>query len=209
MEKGLFITFEGIDGTGKSTQACLLAEKLKEHDFSVILTREPGGTPLAEKIRALLLYEKEINFAPITEVMLYAAARAQHVAEVIKPALQRGEIVICERFSDSTLAYQGYATGIDHKLIQKADSIATGGLVPDLTFLLDLDTTEGWSRVRKRNSGDQDRMEAKGFSFLEKVRNGYLEIASKEQSRVKIINCFGKKAIEIHKLLWEIVSEKI
>lgn len=209
MERGLFITFEGIDGTGKSTQACLLAEKLKKHGFSVVLTREPGGTPLAEKIRALLLYEKEINLAPVTEVMLYAAARAQHVAEVIWPALHRGEIVICERFSDSTLAYQGYATGIDRNLIQKADSIATGGLVPDLTFLLDLETTEGWARVRERNNGKQDRMEAKGSSFLEKVRNGYLAIAAQEENRVKNINCSGKKVSEVQQIIWEILLKRI
>jgi dTMP kinase len=203
MKKALFVTFEGVDGAGKSTQAQMLLKKIKECGVSVVLTREPGGTRLAEKIRNLLLYDEEIKFSSVTEVLLYAASRAQHVAEVIQPALARGEVVICERFTDSTLAYQGFASGND------LDKVATGGLVPDLTFLLDLGPVEGWARVQERNNnGKHDRIEAKGSSFQEKVRQGYLEIAANNQERVSIINCYGLGEKEIHHKIWRVFLEK-
>lgn len=200
--RGFFITLEGIDGTGKSTQARLLAAKLQEQGMSTVLTREPGGTPVAEKIREILLTESGEKISPPGEALLYAAARAQHVSVVIRPALAEGKVVICERFTDSTLAYQGYGSGLDLDLIRKANAIATEGLVPDLTFLLDIETREGWNRIQRRNNGKNDRMEAKGVEFLERVRRGYLELAGKAGERFVVLDCNGKNAGEVHEILW-------
>lgn len=200
--RGFFITLEGIDGTGKSTQARLLAAKLQEQGMSTVLTREPGGTPVAEKIREILLTESGEKISLPGEALLYAAARAQHVSVVIRPALAEGKVVICERFTDSTLAYQGYGSGLDLDLIRKANAIATEGLVPDLTFLLDIETREGWNRIQRRNNGKNDRMEAKGVEFLERVRRGYLELAGKAGERFVVLDCNGKNAGEVHEILW-------
>ncbi|HHW11688.1 MAG TPA: dTMP kinase, partial [Firmicutes bacterium] len=176
MKQGIFVTFEGIDGSGKSTQAQMLAARLTAEGVPTVITREPGGTVLAEKIRELLLFPEE-DLAPETEVLLYAAARAQHVRQVIRPGLARGAVVICERFTDSTLAYQGFASENDPELIRKLNTFATGGLVPDLTFLLDITPEQGWSRVQERSKNNgTDRIEAKGLAFQEKVRQGYLRL---------------------------------
>jgi dTMP kinase len=205
MEKALFITFEGVDGTGKSTQARLLKERLMQADVPVVLTREPGGTRLAEKIRSLLLKEEGLNFSTVTEILLYAAARAQHVEEVIRPALASEKVVICERFTDSTLAYQGYASGNDPEQIRQIDQFASGGLVPDLTFLLDLTPQTGWARIQERMAqGQQDRIEARGSAFQAKVRAGYLRLAAAEPERIHVINCDSLGIDAVHGLIWKI-----
>lgn len=209
MEQGIFITFEGVDGAGKSTHAHLLAARLQAKGVPTCLTREPGGTALAEKIRHLLLYTGEVKLAPATEVLLYAASRAQHVNEVIRPALARGEVVICERFIDSSLAYQGFASGNKVEMVRQVNYYATDGLVPALTFLLDLDTTEGWRRIQERSeSVAADRIEAKGLSFQEKVRQGYLQLAASERERIQLLNCSGCTKDELHQRIWTLFLEK-
>lgn len=186
---GIFISFEGIEGTGKSTHARLLAEHLQRHGHTAVLTREPGGTIISLKIRELLLSLESREMDPVTELLLYNAARVQHIREVIEPALTRGEIVICDRFSDSTLAYQGYGRGIDRSIIDSLDTLATRGIRPDLTLLLDIDVETGLQRNRRINK--RDRLELEDVAFHEKVRKGFLEIAADEPERVRIIDCSG------------------
>ena len=180
---GLFITFEGIDGCGKSTQLNLLAEYLKSKNLEVIITREPGAVGLGEKIREILLnYDGEVSSN--CEAFLFLADRAQHVDMLIKPAIDSGKIVLCDRHTDSTIAYQGYGRGVDLNQIKTLNEIATSGLKPDLTFVFDVDVKTALSRVGKT----QDRMESSGLEFFEKTRRGYLEIAKQESERVKVIN---------------------
>jgi dTMP kinase len=200
MSKGYFITLEGADGSGKSTQAHLLADYLKNLNYPVILTREPGGTPLAEEIRRVILTPSTEPLEPIAEILLYAASRAQHVSQLIKPALEAGKIVICERFIDSSLAYQGYALGWNLKLIQDINRIAASELQPDLTFLLDVNTERSLNRVSNRSDANKtkvDRIESRGLSFQEKVRQGYLELA-KVNPRFVVINASQKSIKDIH-----------
>lgn len=169
---GLFVTFEGTEGAGKSTLIRGLSTLLKEDGHTVVMTREPGGHPLAEKVRELILHDR---MAPLTELFLYQAARAEHVTETIRPALNRGAIVLCDRFTDSTLAYQGTARGLDWKQIETLNRIATGGLKPDLTFFIDIDPAEGL-----RRASDPNRFEAEGVRFQTRVRAGFLK--SKRQN---------------------------
>ncbi len=179
---GFFITFEGIEGCGKSTQLQRLAARLRTAGEVVLVTREPGGCAIADALRALLLDSANSAMAPTTELLLYAAARAQHVAEVIRPALDAGRIVLCDRFSDASLAYQGYGRGLDRPLIGELNRVATNGLVPDLTLLLDFPAEEGLARARRRNAGsdgpDEGRFEAESLAFHRRVRDGYLELAA-------------------------------
>jgi len=201
----MFITFEGIEGCGKSTQAKLLAEKLREKGYDVLLTREPGGTESGERIRELLLERREGEiFPPTAELFLYLAARAFHVENAIAPALRSGKIVICDRFSDSTLAYQGYGRGLPVSLIKEADMAARAGLEPDITFLLELPVEVAFERIRGRR---KDRMELEDISFHERVRRGFLEIA-KENQRVVILDA-AKSALEIHEEILKILREKM
>ena len=185
--KGAFISFEGIEGTGKSTQAKLLAEYLSLKGYRVIQTMEPGGTKISLKIRELLLSLDSREMDQVTELLLYNAARVQHIKEVIEPALERGDIVITDRFSDSTTAYQGYARGIDLQLIDSLDMIATKKLRPDITILLDIDVKTGLARNKVLNKSD--RLELEGISFHEKVRMGFAQIAAREPERVKVLDC--------------------
>jgi len=181
----VFVTFEGIEGCGKTTQARLLFEELLDRGFEVILTREPGGTPTAEEIRNLLLTEREENFPPLAEVFLYEAARAFHVENLIKPALSRGSIVICDRFTDSTLAYQGFGRGISVEFLKNLNEKATGGLKPNLTFLLDVPVKEAFKRLKGK---ELDRLESENLSFHERVREGFLTIAKEEPERIVVID---------------------
>ncbi len=179
---GFFITLEGVEGAGKTSQIHRLAEAL---DGDVIVTREPGGTPISEQIRNIFLSDS--NMAATTELLLIAAARAQHVTELILPSLNSGRIVICDRFSDATVAYQGYRKGIDLKLIEQVNHIATAGLVPDITFILDLPPEIGLQR--KRDSDEPlTRLEHETLASHKKVREGYLTVATAEPQRVILIN---------------------
>lgn len=202
--KGIFISFEGIEGTGKSTQARLLSEYLRERGFSVTQTEEPGGTLISLKIRELLLSLDSRGIDPITELLLYNASRVQHIKEVIIPALERGDIVITDRFCDSTVAYQGYGRGIDLKLIDSLDIISTGRLRPDITILLDIDVETGLRRNRKINKND--RLELEDISFHERVRKGFINIAAKEPERVKLVDCSGKIE-EVHRKTADIIGD--
>lgn len=185
MTKGLFITFEGIDGCGKSTQLRLLKEFFDANNIEYIEVREPGGTKIGEKIRSVLLDKKNDSMVPMAELLLFEAARAQIVEEVIKPSLAAGKCVICDRFFDSTSAYQGYANGMGYDLTSSMNNIATGGLKPDVTFLLDIDPKTAYERRNGRGE-EEDRIELMGLGYQDKVRAGYLEIESSEDRVVKV-----------------------
>lgn len=189
---GLFITFEGSDGAGKTTQLQLLAHHLQLLGIPYITTREPGGTPLADKIRALLLDVENETMAPKTEALLYAASRAQHVAEVIKPALARGDFVLCDRYIDASIAYQAVGLGLPPDMIRRWNVEATDGLWPDRTFLIDVPTEHGLSRIAAR--GRPDRIEGRNVSYHERVRRTFLVLASQEPDRFVILD--GTSPIE-------------
>jgi dTMP kinase len=183
VSKGLFITFEGVDGCGKTTQMNLLAKYLKNDGHDVIITREPGAKGLGEKIREILLhYDGEVSSR--AESFLFLADRAQHIDKIVNPAVEEGKIVLCDRHTDSTIAYQGYGRGVDIAQLTMLNNLATGQRKPDITFVFDIDIETSMSRVGK----EKDRMESAGIEFFEKVRKGYLEIAKQEPSRVKVIN---------------------
>ena len=200
-----FISFEGIEGSGKSTQARLLAEYLKAEGFNVLLTEEPGGTVVGFKIREILL-DPENSMDPLTELLLYSSSRAQHVREVIYPALMRNSIVITDRFHDSTVAYQGYARGIDLGIIKTLNDIVIPDLKPFITFLLDIDVEEGLKR--NRAASKSDRFQIEPVEFHRRVRDGYLQIARQEPERVKLVDASGppedvsRKIIEILEGVW-------
>ena len=196
MEKGRFITIEGPEGCGKTTQSDILVGYLKERGHEVILTREPGGTRIGEVIRSLVLDSKYEEMAPLTELLLMAASRAQHVVQKIGPGLKDGKMVICSRFCDATIAYQGCGRGFDMDLLERVNGIATGGLAPDLTLLIDIDVTTGLRRAfgvdkAEAKSGEGDRLESEDIGFHERVRRGYLDLARKEPGRVKVIDGSG------------------
>ncbi len=188
----MFITFEGIEGSGKSTQARYLVERLKSNGISTILTREPGGTRAGRLIRQILLSSKSSDLSPLAELFLYVADRSQHVVEIIKPGLSRGEWVVCDRFFDATIAYQGYARGQDISLIRILNERATFGIRPDITFLLDLPAETGLERALKRNKDkgleSEARFESEAIDFHEAVRKGYLSIAAEDAKRVVTID---------------------
>jgi dTMP kinase len=184
LKRGLFITFEGPEGSGKTTHSRLLCGFLRKKGLKVLHTREPGGTLISEKIRKILLDPKNKGMDVGCEMLLYMAARAQIVKEKILPALEQRKIVICDRFTDATLAYQGYAGGMNLKVIDSITSIVTKGLKPDITFLLDIDARLGLLRAGR----SKDRMERKSILYHNKVRKGYLDIAKKEQGRVKVVS---------------------
>ena len=190
---GLFITFEGGEGCGKSTQIDLLREVLEEQGQSVVITREPGGTPIAEAIREVLLNADHKGMCTESELLLYAAARAQHVQEKIRPALEAGQVVLCDRFADSTTAYQGAARGVNEALVEQLYQIATGGLKPDKTILIDLDPVTGLDRARIR--GTADRLESENLAFHQAVREGFLKIAAAEPERVVVLD--GAQEIKV------------
>lgn len=188
LKKGLFITFEGPEGCGKSTQSKLIYEYLSCRSYDCLYTREPGGTALGERVRAILLDSVEINITDLTELLLFEANRSQLIAELIRPAIKDKKIVICDRFSDATMSYQGYGGKIPLNTIKSVDDIATGSLSPDLTILLDIDTVTG---LKRASSKGMDRMESKDISYHRRVRRGYLELAKKYPKRIKIIKVKG------------------
>jgi dTMP kinase len=189
VKKGIFISFEGIEGTGKSTQARLLRDWLEGQGMEAVLTREPGGTEIGKSIRRVLLSEEHGSMDPVTELLLYAADRRQHIKELILPSLEQGLVVITDRFSDSTRAYQGSARGLDLKLLDALDEAATGGLKPDLTLVLDMDVRNGL--LRNQNANKRDRLELEDVAFHERVRAGFLDIQRAEPERVRLIDATG------------------
>lgn len=183
----MFITFEGPEGSGKSTQVRLLAGYLRDLGLAVEDTREPGGTSIGDQIRDVVHDTANTAMSPTAEMLLYSASRAQLIAEVINPALSSGKIILCDRYADSTMAYQGYGRGLDREMLTTLTKIATGGLVPDLTLLLDLDVGRGLSR--RRNQGDEmNRLDLEAIAFHERVRAGYLALAAAEPERWVIVS---------------------
>lgn len=182
----MFITFEGPEGGGKSTQITRLAAWLREAGHNVLCTREPGGTPVGDQIRAVLLHPDNA-MAPSAEFLLYSASRAQHVNNLIRPHLAQGGIVLCDRFADSSVAYQGYGRQLDLEALRAITQFATGGLVPDLTLLLDIDPAEGLAR-RARSEKSLDRLDAETLSFHERVRAGYLRLMAESPGRWRRID---------------------
>jgi len=201
--QGVFITFEGIEGAGKSTQAKMLYEYLLKQGKKTVLTREPGGTKTGKKIREILLDDTDELFPPKAELFLYEADRNLHIHNVIKPSLEKGYIVICDRFIDSTLAYQGYARGLDINLIKQLNQIVIDNILPDITFLIDIPVEESLKRLGEK----KDRIEKEDISFHKKLREGFLKIAEENKDRVMIID--GMKKIEdIHKEIINILIER-
>jgi dTMP kinase len=219
--QGKFITFEGLDGTGKSTQMRKLAEKLRAAGHRVMETREPGGTATGEKIRRVLLDSRTEGLSPMAEMALMFGSRAQHIAEVIQPALDRGQIVLCDRFTDSTEAYQGSGRKLGSEAVLELHRILCGDLQPDLTILLDSDPAKSIGRARNRNriaadrasksSGkhsDENRFERENRAFFARVREGYMAIAEREAGRVVAVDASGTPA-ETHAKIVDIVTNKL
>lgn len=209
----MFITLEGIEGSGKSTQVKLLAEHLKQAGHSVVVTREPGGTPIADQIRKILLDANNNNLEPFAELLLYYAAREQHIVEVIAPALKAGKIVLCDRFIDASVAYQGYARELDLKFISQLNKQVLGPINIDLTILFDLPVEIGLARARNRAATlakelREERFENERREFHEKVRQGYLAIAKQETKRVVVVN--GELGVDaLANEVWKVVETRM
>ncbi len=187
MTRGLFVTFEGLDGCGKSTQVRLAADRLASQNFPVVVTREPGGTCIAEKIRALLMDPSHESMVDECEVLLYLAARAQHVRETILPAVSRGKLVLCDRFEDATFAYQGSGRGISLETLRMLNDFSTGGIRPDLTFIFDIPVETVFERLNAMNK-PADRLESGGREFFERVREGYRTLARDGSGRIRLLD---------------------
>ncbi len=192
MSSGLFITVEGTDGSGKSTQIKLMKQYLEDRGYEVVLTREPGGTHISEKIRDLVLDKENTDIKPITELILYAASRAQHVSQLIKPSLEAGKVVICDRFVDSSYAYQGFGRNIDLMAVADINRIAVDGVVPDITFFLDIDVEIALKR--RVSATEADRIEQEKLDFHKSVYEGYKKLSVLYPERIKTIN--AKKTVE-------------
>ena len=186
--RGVFVTFEGVDGAGKTTQCSLLCDALRSAGYEVVRLREPGGTPLGERVRSLLLDPQSQAMDPTCELFLFEAARAQLVAQVVRPALDRGAVVVSDRFFDSTYAYQGFARGLGGDTVRAVNAVACGGLAPDRTLLLDLEPGEAFGRAVCEGA---DRMEREGAAFQGSVRAGFLEVARAEPERVRVVDARG------------------
>jgi dTMP kinase len=200
---GLFITFEGGEGCGKSTQARLLYRRLSKLAIPALLTHEPGVTTLGRKITHLLKWSQDMAISPISELLLFNTSRAQLVADVIRPNLEKGTVVICDRYADSTTAYQGYGRGLNLDVVKDVNRIATQGLLPDLTILLDMPVEEGLARKKSQR---QDRFEAEAVNFHRRVREGYLKLAAQEPKRWLVIDATKSKD-EIAGIIWQRVSK--
>ena len=215
MPRGLFITFEGGEGAGKGTQLSRLADRLRALNHEVVCTREPGGTPEAEKIRDLLVQRDGGNWIPMAEILLFFAARVQHVEQKIKPAIALGNIVISDRFTDSTRAYQAYGRGMDLDLIDRTDVLALSGFKPDLTLIFDIDPAIGLARSQKGMSEStdakrqtEDRFEQVKFDFHTRLRQGYLDIASREPDRCVVINA-ARPVDDVAQDVWKTVEQRL
>ena len=208
---GKLITFEGIDGSGKTTQLNLLKTYLQRQGINVLATREPGGTLVGEELRRILLNPANGNLHYRTEALLYASARAQLVHSVIIPALNQGSIVLCDRFVDSTAAYQGYGRGLSHQFIEQINDAATGGIKPDLVFVFDIDEEESIKRIKKRNKNNRskgDRLESEAHAFHRRVRYGYLEICKKYPENHLLLDASLPEE-NLHRIVVEAVEELI
>lgn len=205
----LFITFEGIEGSGKTTQIKLLKNYLDKKGIPCKVTREPGGTPIGEKIRKILLNSEHQDMIPLGELFLYEASRAQHVCEIVKPSIEKGIVIICDRFTDASIAYQAFGRGLDLKLVKKLNRIASQGLKPDITFILDCPLNLGLKRALHRNQKVKivkgDRFEREDIKFHKRVRRGYFELAKKDPQRIKIIDTRSGKA-EVFEKIRQIVD---
>jgi len=195
MRRGKFIAIEGVEGSGKSTQAEMLAEYLKTRGEDVISTKEPGGTPLSDRIRAILLDPTEDGMDPLAELFLYAASRRQHVVDIIRPGLERGATVVCDRFTDATLAYQGFGRMLELDRLRQLNDWATDSLRPEITLIFDIDEASGLDRARSRNAArdliDESRFEGEDMAFHRRVREGYLSLAESDPSRYVVIDAAG------------------
>jgi dTMP kinase len=207
---GKFITFEGGEGAGKSTQLRLLAERLSAKAIETVATREPGGSPLAEKLREILLSGQARELGPMGEAILFTAARIDHLDTLILPALKRGAWVLCDRFADSTRAYQGAHNGVEPRVIALLERVALAGLRPDLTIILDLPPQEGLERATKRNAPGEklDRFEREDIDFHEELRRIFLDIAAAEPDRCCVVNAQAPKA-EVSQAIWRIVEKRL
>lgn len=205
--RGKFITFEGIDGSGKSTQLRMLASDLRVKGANVLTTMEPGGTPLGRRLRESFL-ETEETVAPLAELLLFAADRAQHVELLLKPSLEEGKIVISDRYADATFAYQGAGRGFPETLVNQIIKIATNGLKPDLTIFFDVSIEKALMRTDSRNEAGEkkNRMDLETRDFYNRVRDAYLKLAAKEKKRFRIINANGSVG-EVHKQVLEVVNQ--
>ena len=216
---GILITFEGIEGSGKTTQASMLAERLREHGVSVFRTREPGGTHLGEGIRRLVLDPGQEAIDPVAELFLMEAARAQHVAAKIHPALDAGKVVLCDRFTDSTLVYQGLARGLAWNTIEDVNLLASKGVRPRTTILLDLDISVGLARTHTRadsavqadgfiEAGETNRFDLEDREFHEIVRSGFLRLAKEDPGRVKVVRAAGSPE-QVHEEVWRALEKTL
>lgn len=189
----MFITLEGSEGSGKTSQIPALADALRGAGYAVLTTREPGGTPIGDQIRNILMNFKNTDMHPRTEILLFQAARAQHVERIIRPALAEGKVVVCDRYADSTMAYQGYGYQSDLNVLRTLLDFATGGLKPDLTLLFDVDVEVGLRR-RQASGGEYNRMDAFQLDFYQRVRRGYLELAAADPARWVVLDASLSKA---------------
>jgi dTMP kinase len=210
----MFVTFEGIEGCGKTTQMGLAAERLVSEGSRVVQTREPGGTRIGEQIRSVLLSPEHGNMSPVAELLLYEACRGQLVAELVRPELEKGALVFCDRYFDATTAYQGYGRGLDLDLIEGLNDAAGQGIAPDLTILLDCTVEKGFERIRSRyqdqsrkgGQGAPDRMETEDTAFHERIRNGYLTLAEKHGHRIRVVDASGGLE-EVHRKVMDCLRQ--
>ncbi len=209
--RGFFLSFEGTEGSGKSTQMRLLVERLRSEGLTVVENQEPGATPIGKQIRRILLDPENREMAPMTELLLMFASRAQAADEIIRPALDRGEVVVSDRFTDSTLAYQGFARGLGFEAVKAAHKLALGSLVPGLTIALEVDLRTGLERAHRRNSAagefecDETRIDQQSLDFHLKVAEGYRQIAASEPHRFQIVDGNGSPA-EVSARVWDVVE---
>lgn len=202
---GMFITFEGIDGCGKSTQMDIFRKQLESDGYETVLLREPGGTSIGEGIRNILLDKVNTRMSTRTELLLFEAARAQLVGELVNPLLESGKIVLCDRFIDSSTAYQGFGRSLGRDVVEKLNVFAIGDTIPDITFLFDLEPAVALDRMKFRNR-EKDRMDSEGLEFMRRVREGYLEIAGMDIKRIKVLNA-EKDISEISREVYKIFEE--
>ena len=208
MKQGRFVSFEGIEGCGKTTQIGLLAEHLQRREIPFTVTREPGGTAVGEGIRRILLHSETIHLTAASELLLFYASRSQNITEKIIPALERGEMIVCDRFYDASMAYQGYGRGIPIDFIEKVTDLVCNGHRPQQTILLDIEPEVGLRRARRRNSSrneDEGRFEMEDIAFYTRIRNGYLQLAAREPERIQVIAA-DRPVDQVHREILQVLG---